>query len=80
MKKALTFFWIFILFVLSSVAQKTTTNGPKTEIGDDPLVSLMSEDERYLYFCSLDKGFYGGYDNMYITVYDKEKNQMKFKN
>ncbi|MBQ6070129.1 MAG: hypothetical protein IKQ75_01650 [Bacteroidales bacterium] len=76
MRKALTFFVIFILFVLSSVAQKTTTNGPKTEIGDDSRVALMSEDDKNLYFCSTDKGFDGSYGDMYITVYDKEKSSV----
>ena len=76
MRRALTFFGFFILFVLSSVAQKTTTNGPKTEIGDDPRLALMSVDDRYLFFCSTDKGFNGSYDDMYITVYDKEKSSV----
>ena len=74
MRRALTFFGFFILFVLSSVAQKTTTNGPTTEIGDDFRLALMSEDDKNLYFCSTDKGFDGSYGDMYITVYDKEKN------
>ena len=69
---ALTF--LFIMF--GSRAQTLVPNGPKTEIGDDFRLALMSEDDRYLYFCSTDKGFDGSYGDMYITVYDKEKNSV----
>ena len=73
MRRALTFFGFFILLVLSSVAQKTTTNGPSINIDYNPHVDLMYEDDRYLYFCLTSMYFN---EDMYITVYDKENSSV----
>ena len=57
--------------MLPGRAQTLVPNGPETEIGDNTIVTLMSEDDKYLYFCSNDRNYD---DDLCITVYDKEKN------
>lgn len=75
MKKNVLFTALFGLsLIFGCNAQKLVPNGPTTEIGDDNYLDLISDDGRYLYFCSTDMGFDGSFGDMYITVYDKETN------
>lgn len=69
-------FAAFLLLNLPSKAQKTTSNGPETEIGDAAKIVVFGEDDNYLYIFSSDRDMFGGYDDSYITIYDKNKNSM----
>ena len=78
MKKVLVLAFLFLFAMSESRAQTLVPNGPKTEIGDETSVELISEDNNYLYFCAVDDGpDYNVLDeNTYITVYDKIKHSV----
>jgi len=78
MKKVLVLAFLFLFAMSESRAQTLVPNGPKTEIGDENSVELISEDNNYLYFCAVDDGpDYNVLDeNTYITVYDKIKHSV----
>ena len=63
---------LFIMF--GSRAQTLVPNGPKTEIEEGAQFSVLGEDEHYLYLGCLKMGWLGTYDDMIVTVYDKQKN------
>jgi hypothetical protein len=67
----LAFLFLFIMF--GGRAQTLVPNGPETEIEDGSRLTVMGEDEQYLYLCGVKKGWYDTDDDMYITVYDKQK-------
>lgn len=66
--------FLFLFVMLGSRAQTLVPNGPETEIEDGSRLTVMGEDEQYLYLCGVKKGWYDTDDDMYITVYDKQKN------
>jgi len=70
--------FLFLLSIFGGRAQTLVPNAPKTEIGDESSVELISEDDNYLYFCAVDIG--SSYndldDDTYITVYDKKKHSV----
>lgn len=68
----LAFLFLFVLF--GGRAQKLVPNGPETEIEDGARLTVLGEDDQYLYLCGVKKGWYDTDDDMYITVYDKQKN------
>ena len=75
MKKNRFFLALTLLFfMLGGRAQTLVPNGPETEIEDGARLSVLGEDEHYLYLCGVKKGWYDTDDDMYITVYDKQKN------
>lgn len=73
-KNTLLFVSLFLLFMFGSRAQNLVPNGPETEIEDGARLTVMGEDDQYLYLCGVKKGWYDTDDDMYITVYDKQKN------
>ena len=73
-KNTLLFVSLLLLFVFGSRAQNLVPNGPETEIEDGSRLTVMGEDDHYLYLCGVKKGWYDSDDDMYITVYDKQKN------
>ena len=73
-KNALFLAFLLLFFVFGSRAQNLVPNGPETEIEDGSRLTVMGEDDQYLYLCGVKKGWYGSDDDMYITVYDKQKN------
>ena len=75
MKKVLFLAFLFLFVMFGSRAQTLVPNGPKTEIGDESKVELISEDDNYLYFCAVAPGsdYNDLEDDTYITVYDKNK-------
>jgi len=75
MKKNRFFLALMLLFfMLGGRAQTLVPNGPETEIEDGARLSVLGEDEHFLYLCGVKKGWYDTDDDMYITVYDKQKN------
>ena len=62
-----------LFFIFGGRAQNLVPNGPETEIEDGSRLTVMGEDDHYLYLCGVKKGWYGSDDDMYITVYDKQK-------
>ena len=54
-------------------AQNLVPNGPETEIEDGARLTVLGEDDQYLFLCGVKKGWYDTDDDMYITVYDKQK-------
>jgi len=67
----LAFLFLFIMF--GGRAQTLVPNGPETEIEDGSRLTVMGEDDHYLYLCGVKKGWYDTDDDMYITAYDKQK-------
>ena len=65
-----------LLFVFGSRAQTLVPNGPETEIEDGSLLTVMGEDDQYLYLCGLKMGWLGSYDDMIVTVYDKKQHSI----
>ena len=63
-----------LFFMLGGRAQTLVPNGPETEIEDGARLTVLGEDDQYLYLCGVKKGWYDSDDDMYITVYDKQKN------
>ena len=63
-----------LFFTLGGRAQTLVPNGPETEIEDGARLTVLGEDDQYLYLCGVEKGWYDTDDDMYITVYDKQKN------
>lgn len=68
----LAFLFLFVMF--GGRAQTLVPNGPETEIEDGARLTVLGEDDQYLYLCGVKKGWYDTDDDMYITVYDKQKN------
>ncbi len=66
-----------LLLNLPAKAQKTTSNGPKTEIGDRSRILVFGEDESNLYIFSSDLNVsWGDYDDSNISIYDKNKHTL----
>lgn len=67
---------LVILFMISFLvgnAQHVTTDGPEIGMDEGARVTVLGEDEDNIYFCSVNRGYFGGDDVMFVTVYDKKK-------
>ena len=73
-KNRILFALVLLFFMLGGRAQTLVPNGPETEIEDGARLTVLGEDDQYLFLCGVKKGWYDTDDDMYITVYDKQKN------
>lgn len=73
-KNTLLLAFLFLFIMLGGRAQTLVPNGPETEIEEGARFTVLGEDEHYLYLGCLKMGWLGSYDDMVITVYDKQKN------